>query len=150
MSCQETLYRTLREKGMRVTPQREIVVSVLHDVEDHSTVDEIYRRVQGHSSVIDVSTVYRTLEMLGAMSMLDVLEGADGQRRYALRHTHDLHVHLVCTECGGAVEVDAGPVTALAQSLRQAYGFILDDRHLTLSGRCARCHAGVDEPQEAS
>ncbi len=117
MSCQETLFRTLREKGMRVTPQREIVLSVLHDVEDHASVEEIYGRVQLHSSVMDISTVYRTLEMLGAMSMLDVLDGADGQRRYALRHTHHSHLHLVCSGCGVAIEADAGPVSALAAAL---------------------------------
>ena len=140
MSCQETLFRTLREKGMRVTPQREMVVSVLHDVDDHATVEEIYRRVQPHSSVMDISTVYRTLEMLGEMNMLDMLDGADGQRRYALRHEHNLHVHLVCSQCGGSVEADVAPVAALAQALRNAYGFTLDDRHLTLSGHCAHCH----------
>ncbi len=139
MSCQETLFRTLREKGMRVTPQREIVVSVLHDIEDHATVEEIYRRVQAHSSVMDISTVYRTLEMLGDLNMLDMLDGADGQRRYALRHMHDAHVHLVCSACGAAIEADAAPVNALAEALREAYGFVLDDRHLTLAGRCAGC-----------
>jgi Fur family ferric uptake transcriptional regulator len=139
MSCQETLFRTLREKGMRVTPQREIVVSVLHDVADHATVEEIYRRVQVHSTAMDISTVYRTLEMLGEMNMLDVMDGADAQRRYALRHSHATHVHLVCSECGGAIEADAGPVNSLAQSFRDAYGFVIDDRHLTLLGRCSAC-----------
>lgn len=145
MSCQETLFRTLRERGMRVTPQREIVVLVLHDVEDHASVEELYRRVQAHSSVMDISTVYRTLEMLGALDMLDVIDGADGQRRYALRHAHSAHVHLLCTECGAAFEADATPVSALAATLRASHGFILDDRHLTLAGRCAACC-----PEEAS
>lgn len=139
MSCQEMLFRTLRERGMRVTPQREIVVSVLHDVDDHATVEEIFRRVQAHSSVMDISTVYRTLEMLGDFNMLDTLDGADGQRRYALRHSHGVHMHLVCSQCGVAIEVDAGPVSQLAGALRQAYGFVLDERHLTLSGHCSAC-----------
>ncbi len=139
MSCQETLFRTLRERGMRVTPQREIVVAVLHDVEEHTTVEDIYHRVEAHSSVMDISTVYRTLELLAEMDMLDILEGADGQHRYALRHAHDAHIHLVCGQCGAAIEADPGPVAALAAALRDAYGFALDDRHLTLSGRCANC-----------
>jgi Fur family ferric uptake transcriptional regulator len=88
---------------------------------------------------MDISTVYRTIEMLGDLRMLDVLDGADGQRRYALRHSHDTHVHLVCSECGASVEADAAPVAALAAALLGQYGFALDDRHLTLSGRCAAC-----------
>jgi Fur family transcriptional regulator, ferric uptake regulator len=146
MSCQETLFRTLRERGMRVTPQREIVLSVLHDIEDHAAVEDIYRRVQPRSGVMDISTVYRTLELLLEMNMLDVLEGADGQRRYALRHAHDSHLHLVCTGCGAAIEADTGPVSALAAALRNAHGFILDDHHLTLSGRCAACQPCDGEP----
>ena len=141
MSCQETLFRNLRERGMRVTPQRQIVISVLHDVEDHVSVEEIYRRVQAYTSVMDISTVYRTLEMLGGMKMLDVLDGADGERRYALRHMHDAHVHLVCSECGSVFAADLAPVSTLAAALREAYGFVLDDHHLTLSGRCAQCCA---------
>ena len=143
MSCQETLFRTLRERGMRVTPQREIVVAVMHDIEDHATVEEIFRRVQVRSSVMDISTVYRTIEMLQDLKMLDVLDGADGQRRYSLRHAHESHVHLVCSECGTAIEADAAPVHMLAVALRDAHGFILDDLHLSLSGLCAAC-----QPQE--
>lgn len=139
MSCQETLFRTLRERGMRVTPQREIVIAVLHDIEEHETVEGIYRRVQACSSVMDISTVYRTLELLGDMEMLDIFDGADGQRRYALRHAHGARIHLVCSECGTALSVDSAPLSALAAMLRDAYGFILDERRLTLSGRCASC-----------
>ncbi len=139
MSCQETLFRTLRERGMRVTPQRELIVSVLHDIEGHASAEDIYRRVQVRSTAIDISTVYRTLEMMQSMNMLQSLEGADGQRRFALMHTHDQHTHLVCSCCGAVLEADLEPLQSLARTLRKQYGFVLAADHLTLSGLCAEC-----------
>jgi Fur family ferric uptake transcriptional regulator len=139
MSCQERLFRDLRERGMRVTPQRELVLSVLHDIEGHASAEEIYRRVQVRSTVIDISTVYRTLEMMQALNMLESMEGADGQRRFALRHTHDRHTHLVCSCCGAVIEARLEPLQSLARTLRQQYGFALAEEHITLSGLCAEC-----------
>lgn len=141
MSCQDGLFRALREQGMRVTPQREMILTVLHDLEDHATVEEVYRRVQGRSSAIDISTVYRTLELLQSMNMLATVEAQDGQRRYALRHSHDEHAHLVCSECGEVMEVDSQPLLDLARALRRQHGFELAINHVTLSGRCSACCA---------
>jgi Fur family ferric uptake transcriptional regulator len=139
MSCQASLFKALREQGMRVTPQREIILTALHDFEDHASAEEIYRRVQSQSSAIDISTVYRTLELLQGMNMLAAVDSADGQRRYALKHSHDEHAHLVCSECGGIIEVDPGPLRELARALRHAHGFALAMDHVTLTGQCAAC-----------
>jgi Fur family ferric uptake transcriptional regulator len=97
--------------------------------------------VQARSSAIDISTVYRTLELLQDMKMLATVEASDGQRRYALKHTHDEHAHLVCSECGAVMEVDPQPLRELARSLRQAHGFALAIDHVTLVGRCQSCCA---------
>ncbi len=142
MSCEEGLYRTLRQRGMRVTPQREIVLSVLHDVEDHATVEEIHRRVQSRSSAINVSTVYRTLEMLQRMEMLGIVEGADGVRRYTLAHEHHRHAHMLCSRCGAVLDAAPDAIESLAASLREEHGFVLDRGHLTLPGLCPDCAAG--------
>jgi Fur family ferric uptake transcriptional regulator len=126
---------------MRVTPQREMILTVLHDLPDHESVEEIHRRVRELSSAVDISTVYRTLELLDGMKMLAVVESPDGQRRYALLHSHQQHAHLVCSECGAVMEVDPYPVRDLERSLRQLYGFALAVDHVTLTGRCAACCA---------
>ena len=141
MSCQDGLFRALREQGMRVTPQREMILTVLHDLADHSSADDIYRRVQTLSAAVDISTVYRTLELLESMKMLAVVESADGQRRYALRHSHDEHAHLVCSECGAVAEVDPQPIRDLQAALRRQHGFALAIDHVTLVGVCAACCA---------
>ncbi len=141
MACTEKFIAALRGRGMRMTPQREMVLAALHDLADHETADEIYRRVQARSTAVDLSTVYRTLELLQAMGMLAVAEAADGQRRYALTRLHSDHIHLVCRRCGREIEADAGAFRALAAEVQRRYGFTLDLAHRSLGGVCAACAA---------
>lgn len=141
MACIERFIAALRARGMRMTPQREMVLAALHDLADHETADEIYLRVQARSAAVDLSTVYRTLELLQEMGMLAVAETADGQRRYALTGLHSDHVHLVCRRCGQEIEADAEAFHALAAAVQQRYGFRLDWTHRSLGGTCARCAA---------
>lgn len=141
MACTERFIAALRARGMRMTPQREMVLAALHDLADHETADEIYRRVQARSAAVDLSTVYRTLELLQEMGMLAVAAPPDGQRRYALSGQHSDHVHLVCRRCGREIEADAEAFHALAEEVQQRYGFTLDLAHRSLGGMCAVCTA---------
>lgn len=139
MACTEKFIASLRRRSMRLTPQREIVLAALHEVADHETAEEIFRRVQARSNAVDLSTVYRTLELLQDMQMLAVAEAADGQRRYALSGQHSDHVHLVCRRCGREIEADADAFRALADILHQRYGFTLDLAYRSLGGLCGDC-----------
>jgi Fur family transcriptional regulator, ferric uptake regulator len=139
MACEQAFIRTLRERGMRLTPQREMVLSAMHDLEGHATVDEIYRRVQVRSAAVDPSTVYRTLELLDGLGMLAILDAGDGQRRFALAGGHGGHVHLVCHSCGGDLAVGIDIFGALVDTLACQHGFVLDLTRLSLPGVCAAC-----------
>ncbi len=139
MACTEQFIAALRKRGMRMTPQREMVLAALHDLPGHAPADEILRRVQRHSAAVDISTVYRTLDLLHEMGMLAVAEGADGQRHYALTGQHHGHVHLVCKRCGRDVEVDRQAFQALADEVLRRYGFALDLAYHSISGLCAVC-----------
>jgi Fur family ferric uptake transcriptional regulator len=139
MACTERFIAHLRDRGMRMTPQREMVLAALHDLVDHESAEEIFRRVQLRSTAVDRSTVYRTLELLRGMSMLSVTETADGQRRYALTGLHSDHVHLVCRACGREIEAEAGSFAELVGKIRTLYGFDLDLGHRPLTGLCQRC-----------
>lgn len=144
MACTERFIAALRARGMRMTPQREMILAVLHDLPDHETTDEIYHRVQQRSAAVDISTVYRSLELLQEMGMLAVAQTADGQRRYALSGQHSDHVHLVCRRCGHEIEADAEVFHALAEEVQRRYGFTLDLAHRSLGGVCAACAAAAD------
>lgn len=139
MSCESAFIQALRERGMRLTPQREMVLAVMHDLTGHATVEDIYRRVQERSAAVDISTVYRTLELLQTLDLLVTLDVPDGQRRYALVSTHGEHVHLVCQGCGRQMHADLAPFEALAEQVAARYGFALATTHLSLPGLCAAC-----------
>lgn len=144
MTCTERFIATLRGRGMRMTPQREMVLDALHDLDGHETADEIYQRVQARSTAVDLSTVYRTLVLLQELGMLAVAEAADGQRRYALSGQHGDHIHLVCRQCGGEIEADAEAFLSLVEEVRRRYGFTLDLAHRSLGGTCAACAAAAE------
>ena len=144
MSCEEVFFKRLREQGFRLTPQREMVLSVLHDVEGFATADEIYERVRGISSSVDISTVYRTLELLQDFHLVASVDPGDGQRRYELLGLHGHHFHLVCLSCGRIIGVEPHAIEAFATRMREEHGFEVDLEHLSIPGRCQACANGGD------
>jgi Fur family transcriptional regulator, ferric uptake regulator len=129
----------LRAKGYRLTPQRELV---LHAVErlGHATPDEVLAAVREESSAINISTVYRTLELLEELELVRHAHITDRAPTYH-SSTAPPHVHLVCRTCGRVIEVDPALVDPMTRSLHERYGFATDVGHLTVFGSCADCGA---------
>jgi len=139
MSCEQVFFKRLREHGFRLTPQREMILSVLHDVEGFATAEEIYERVSAITSSVDISTVYRTLELLQDFHLVASVDPGDGQRRYELLGLHGQHFHLICLSCGKIIGVKPDVVEGLATELRETYGFEIDLEHLSIPGLCKAC-----------
>jgi Fur family ferric uptake transcriptional regulator len=142
MSCEEFFFKQLREQGFRLTPQREMVLSVLHEVENFATAEEIYDRVSAISSSVDISTVYRTLELLQDFHMVASVDPGDGQRRYELLGIHGQHFHLVCRSCGKIIGVEPEAIESFSVQMKERYGFELDLEHLSVPGLCEACVRG--------
>jgi Fur family transcriptional regulator, ferric uptake regulator len=139
MSCQTDFIRELRERGFRLTAQREMVLGVLHEIDSFATADEIYRRVHTLSAAVDISTVYRTLDLLQSFSLIASVEGGDGQRHYKLLIDHVSHAHLVCIECGAVTGAGLDTIQPVLDEIKSRYGFVVDPGHLNLSGWCPQC-----------
>ena len=141
MACEEYFLEKLREQGFRRTPQRDMVLSVMHGLDDFATAEEIFQQVQELSSAVDISTVYRTLDLLQDFQLVAAVDAGDGQRRFKLEGVHEAHLHLVCRGCGAVIGADIGPAEALVAYARERHGFVIEPDRLTIAGLCRACAA---------
>jgi Fur family ferric uptake transcriptional regulator len=141
MSCQKDLFKQLREQGFRLTPQREMVLSVMHEMDGFATAEQIYERVQAISSSVDISTIYRTLDLFQDFRVVASVDRGDGHRRFKLWDVTGPHVHLVCRACGNVIGLDSERIRSLVVYLKEHLGFEVDPEHLSVPGLCRACRA---------
>jgi Fur family transcriptional regulator, ferric uptake regulator len=135
------ILEALRADGGRVTTGRRAIVTALVTAPDHHvTADAVAAAVQAEHPDVHLSTVYRTLDALERLGVVDRVNLGPGGAVYHL--THHAHHHLVCEGCGAVTEVPDDVFGALSAEVNRRYGFTLSARHLSLSGRCASCVAG--------
>ena len=136
----------LRARGYRVTPQRQLVLEAVARL-DHATPEEIGAQVQQTARGVNISTIYRTLELLEQIGMVTHTHLHHGAPTYHLATDAD-HVHLVCRDCGRVTEIGPDAIRPLITALDERHGFETDVGHLTVFGRCADCRKAdpVSEP----
>ncbi len=127
----------LREKGYRLTPQRELVLAAVDHL-GHATPDEVLTEVREHSAAVNVSTVYRTLELLEELGLVRHTHLTDRVPTYHSRATPE-HVHLVCRGCDRVIEAQPEEFAPLSDALHERHGFHTDVGHLTVFGTCHDC-----------
>ena len=129
----------LMAQGYRLTPQRMMVLSAIQKSDNHISAEEIYAQVVAGYPYVNISTVYRTLELLKRLDLVTETDLGGGRVRY---HPADKghHHHLVCQECGRIINLGESALASLGDSLRREYGFRADLKHLAIFGRCADCH----------
>jgi len=128
---------TLRTHGYRLTPQRELVLRAV-DRLGHATPDEVLTAVRQESQAVNVSTVYRTLELLEELGLVRHTHITDRAPTYHSAAAPE-HVHLVCRECHDVSEADPELIASFTGALLDRYGFTTDVGHLTIFGACRRC-----------
>jgi len=136
---------TLRGSGYRLTPQRELILRAVDEL-GHATPDEVLARVREQSSAVNVSTVYRTLEVLEQLGLVRHAHLSDRAPTYHSVREHE-HFHLVCRNCHRVTSVAPDMITPLGDRLRDEHGFVVDVGHLTIFGHCVDC---AEQPTEQS
>jgi Fur family ferric uptake transcriptional regulator len=131
----------LREKGYRLTPQRELVLQAVEDL-GHGTPDEVLTKLREQSSAINISTVHRTLELLEELGLVRHTHLTDRAPTYHTMSTPP-HVHLVCRGCERVFEAEPATFADMTARLERDHGFETDLGHLTLFGLCQACRATV-------
>lgn len=129
----------LRASGHRLTPQRQLVLEAVAKL-GHATPEAIVQEVRQTASAVNISTVYRTLDLLEELRLVSHAHLGHGAPTYHVAGVHP-HVHLVCGRCGAIHEVAPERLSRLVAELRAELGFVVNMDHLTLAGRCAECAA---------
>lgn len=132
----------LVEKGYKLTQQREVTVRVLLEHEkDHFSAEEVFLLVKEQFPEIGLATVYRTLELLSDLQVVEKINFGDGAARFDLRSTDGSHHHhhLICTECGKVDEIMEDGLLRLEQQIERQYGFAVTDHRLDFQGVCKEC-----------
>ena len=127
----------LRQEGYRLTPQRELILQAV-DTLGHATPDEVLAEVRRHSEAVNVSTVYRTLEVLEGLGLVRHAHLSDRAPTYHSVGDHE-HFHLVCRGCQQVHSVPPKEIEPVAEHLVAEFGFTIDIGHLTMFGTCAQC-----------
>jgi Fur family ferric uptake transcriptional regulator len=129
----------LSRQGYRMTPQRLMIVSAIENSNDHISAEEVYSQVLEKYPNVNISTVYRTLDLLEELGLVTKTDLGGGRVRY---HPADKghHHHLVCRDCGAIIDLDETALAGLKETLLRDYGFIADLRHLGIWGRCVSCN----------
>lgn len=144
MPCEEQMLQTLREYGHRPTPQRLMILSAVRHSDDHVTAAEVLERVKESYSYMDLSTVYRTLDMLKRMRLVSETDMGSGTYAYEWLG-QDRHHHLICNGCDRIELLDDEFLGALSAEILDSYGFEADMNHIALFGLCRECGTNSEE-----
>jgi Fur family ferric uptake transcriptional regulator len=129
----------LHERGLRITPQREAILSALHHLPMPTTAEEIFRQVKEVQPGTRLSTVYRTLELLRSFGLVAALDSGTRSHLYLHDASEAPHIHLHCGKCGKTSTVDLAEVHGLIAHLESRFGFQLQMNGMSLYGTCAQC-----------
>jgi Fur family ferric uptake transcriptional regulator len=131
------LAQVLRARGLRLTAQRQLVLEAVYAL-GHATPDQVHAAVSRTVGGVNITTVYRTLELLEELGLVTHTHLSHGSPTY---HAvgEEQHVHLVCRVCGGVDEVSPAVLDALVGNLADDRGFLVDVGHVALFGMCGAC-----------
>lgn len=141
---EERFKKILRNKGLKVTAQRRLVLeTVAAHPGEHLTAEEIYELVKNQYPEIGLATIYRTVQVLVDLQVIDKVSFDDGLTRYELavedeerRHRHH---HAICQKCGTVISIEADLLENLEQAVLDATGFCVADHEVKLYGYCKEC-----------
>src|SRR5215213_7215049 len=134
--------RYLRQQGLPVTQQREVVADVVFGSADHLSVEEIEARLKQRGERIGKATIYRTMEILVRSGLVEDHDFGDGFKRYEhLFGQQPVHEHLVCTHCRKVVEFRRREIERLQEEIATQHGFLPTRHRLEIYGLCGDCQA---------
>lgn len=143
----EEIIDRIRERGGRVTQSRRMVVEQIVDRgHHHVTAPELIDVLRETDPEFHESTVYRVLERLTEIAVVEPVQVSSGPTVYHLTHDGHLHHHLICAACGSVTETRSDLLDRIATEVEARHGFTMRvDAPVTLPGLCATCRSAADQ-----
>jgi Fur family ferric uptake transcriptional regulator len=141
----DELQGLLRRQGLRMTPQRQLILDAVTSSSGHISAETVHQQVVARFPNVNISTVYRTLDLLQDLGIVTHTHFDDGIAQYH-RSEEGAHQHLACRSCGSQVEVDLALLEPLAHRLHEMYGFHADLAHFAIVGLCSSCSQAENIP----
>ena len=139
------LQKTLREKGIRLTRQRRVILEVMDTAEQHLDVDQILERAQKMDPAVHLVTVYRTIDLLKKEGLIDELDllHLRGDRHYYETHGPRDHIHVACLRCGKAREFESRLYEQLKEQIARDFDMQVTVSRTEVGGICNDCLASA-------
>ena len=151
---QERFKTLLKQNGLKVTTQRVAILEVLSNRPgEHLTAEEIYDCVKEMFPDIGLATVYRTIQVLSDLKLIDKLNLNDGYTRFEIgsdsvgSNSHHHH-HLICLECGQVLTFQDDLLETLEAKIEESMGFTVVNHEVKLYGTCLECKKRIGHSQE--
>jgi Fur family transcriptional regulator, ferric uptake regulator len=152
MKPKQELLLELKDKGLRLTPQRERVVAIFYDLPNgqHLGAEDLYAILRKEPELdISLATLYRTLKLLAQHGVLREVDFGEDKKQYELnRYEEAPHHHLICTTCNLTEEFESPMMQQEAEQLALTMGFALCDLQVKLYAQCLPNKVGC--PKQAS
>ena len=128
------LAQVLREAGLRATPQRKSVLTILAATTDHPTVDDVYSQARQLDDTASIATIYRTMLLLETAGLIRKLTFDDAPARYEMTPNRD-HDHLIDIDTGELIEIPGREMSELRARIVSDLGYDVVSQHTILRGR---------------
>lgn len=136
----DELKKIVKQKGLKYTEQREIVLSILLHAQEHLTAEEVYNEIKKEhkDSNIGIATVYRALSFLEEVDLIaSITFGTDGKKYESNAKSH--HDHLICTDCGKIIEFIDDEIEKRQDKIAKKNKFKITSHSMQLYGVCEAC-----------
>jgi Fur family ferric uptake transcriptional regulator len=133
--------KALADKGVRITAQRRLLVSIIQDSPRHLDAASLLELAKKRDADIDRATVYRTIALLKDRGLIDELDlmHIEGEKHYYEAKTNRDHCHMACFRCGAIMEYTSSAFERLKQEMAQQSGFQIRVVRLEAGGICKQC-----------
>ncbi|OEU52736.1 MAG: hypothetical protein BA872_04810 [Desulfobacterales bacterium C00003060] len=135
----------VRKKGLRNTPEREIIIKEIFATHDHFDVDELYLRLRSNKKKVSKPSIYRLIPYLLESGLIQEAYFEDGHLHYEHIYGHQHHCHLRCLTCGKTIEFQERSLSKMEKRLALKYDFAIEGHKFEVVGYCSKCKAHISE-----